>query len=195
MRSYKSRREALKAAKIERAYCIGSRADTIQAFVSETRHEPLRRYAPALRCPCCACVLAEARRGLGVRRDERPADTRLIPAHPPGALARLRLTRGEPVRPGKLPRALLLPRPHSCWLGAGIPAGTGFGNKRSIRVSGYVWRLWACCSDLRPDLGPGCTTSTIGTAPAGLSARDLVLYDLAYRCGPECCCSTGAVES
>jgi hypothetical protein len=39
---------------------------------------------------------------------------------PPGALANLRLTRGEPVRPGEVPLALLLYRPHPCTLGASI---------------------------------------------------------------------------
>ncbi len=38
--------------------------------------------APALRTPCFACVPAQAVRGLGVRRDERPPDTCLFPAHP-----------------------------------------------------------------------------------------------------------------
>ena len=35
-----------------------------------------------LRTPCCAWAPAQAFRGLGVRRDERPPDTRLYPAHP-----------------------------------------------------------------------------------------------------------------
>jgi hypothetical protein len=36
---------------------------------SETHREYLRRYAPALRCPCFACVPAQSLPGLGVRRD------------------------------------------------------------------------------------------------------------------------------
>jgi hypothetical protein len=40
---------------------------------------------------------------------------------PIGASAGLRLAQGGPVRAGKLPRALLLPRPYPCRLGARIP--------------------------------------------------------------------------
>ena len=37
---------------------------------------------PSLRTPCFAWAPAQAVRGLGVRRDERPPDPRLFPAHP-----------------------------------------------------------------------------------------------------------------
>ena len=36
-----------------------------------------------LRTPCVAWAPAQVFRGLGVRRDQRPPDARLIPAHPP----------------------------------------------------------------------------------------------------------------
>ncbi len=88
-----------------------------------------------LRTPCVAWAPAQDFRGLGVRRDQRPPDARLIPAHPPGALAHLRLTHGEPVRPGKVSLALFLHRPHPCRLGASIASGDGLGNRGVIHVS------------------------------------------------------------
>ena len=77
-------------------------------------------------------------------RSPGPASTGRSPdsGSPPGALANLRLTHGEPVRPGKVPPALFLPRPHPCRLGAGIPAGDGLRNKCSIDTSGYCGSLW-----------------------------------------------------
>jgi hypothetical protein len=62
---------------------------------------------------------------LGVRRDNSPPDCCLSPAHPPDT---------------RLPRALLLPRPHPCRLGASIRAGDGLGNKCSIHISGDARR-------------------------------------------------------
>ncbi len=43
---------------------------------------PFTGRIPALRTPCFAWAPAQALRGLGVRRDERPPDTRLYPVHP-----------------------------------------------------------------------------------------------------------------
>jgi len=56
-------------------------------------------------------------------RSPGPASTGRSPdsGSPPGALANLRLTHGEPVRPGKVSLALFLHRPHPCRLGARIP--------------------------------------------------------------------------
>ena len=128
----------------------------IRAFVFETRRETLRRYGIVLRLqdrglPSCAAPLRFAvLASLAYRpkpswlgRSPGRASTGHSPysGSPPGAFAMLRLTHGEPVRVGKLPRALLLPRPHPCRLGASIRAGDGLGNKYSIHISGDVRRL------------------------------------------------------
>ncbi len=66
-------------------------------------------------------------------RSPGPASTGRSPdsGSPRGALENLRLTRGEPGRPGKVSLALFLHRPHPCRLGASIPACNGLRNKRS----------------------------------------------------------------
>ncbi len=74
----------------------------------------------SLRGPRVACVptqafLAWAFAGTSVHR------TLALFRLTHGTVVFVRLTRGEPVRPGKVPRALFLPRPHLCRLGVGIP--------------------------------------------------------------------------
>ncbi len=66
-------------------------------------------------------------------RSPGPASTGRSPdsGSPRGALENLRLTRGEPGRPGKVPLALFYPRPHPCRLGASTPACNGLRNKCS----------------------------------------------------------------
>ncbi len=57
---------------------------------------------------------------------------------PTGALSRLRPTCGEPVRAGKLPRALLLPRPHPGRLGVRIPGLATVSDKIARQGLGQV---------------------------------------------------------
>ncbi len=147
------------------------------AFVAETRHGYLLRYAIVLRLQdrgspscaslcCCAwktraCRPWHARlpgkgstgpfavlrftRGLGVRRDERPPDTRLIPAHPPGT----RLIPAYPPEPWQIcgpPVASLFGREncHGHFSFRGLtPAGSAPASRSlqrsQIKLLGRVW--------------------------------------------------------
>ncbi len=88
-----------------------------------------------LRTPCVAWAPAQAFRGLGVRRDQRPPDARLIPAHPP-----------EPWQISGSPMASPCGREKCHWHFSFIGltpvgsapasrAGDGLGNKGAIHVS------------------------------------------------------------
>ncbi len=90
---------------------------------------------PALR-PCASQSLRRLRTGpshpwLGRSPGQQSTGLLSFSGSPRGALAHLRLTHGEPVRPGKVPLALFYPRPHPCRLGASIPACNGLRNKCS----------------------------------------------------------------
>jgi hypothetical protein len=79
---------------------------------------------PSLRTPCFAWAPAQAFRGLGVRRDERPPDTRLIPAHPPDCC----LCPAHPAalgRPGQILRGLPVHRANPCATHSLRRLGTG----------------------------------------------------------------------
>jgi hypothetical protein len=89
---------------------------------------------PSLRTPCFAWAPAQAFRGLGVRRDERPPDTRLIPAHPPDCC----LCPAHPAalgRPGQILRGLPVHRANPCATHSLRRLGTfrGLGVRRDER--------------------------------------------------------------
>jgi hypothetical protein len=99
--------------------------------------------------PCCAWKTgAEHRRSPGQQStgllsfSGSPTGHSPYSGSPPGALANLRLTHGAPVRAGKLPRALLLHRPHPCRLGAGIPGLATVSEINARHVLGYGRSLW-----------------------------------------------------
>jgi hypothetical protein len=63
--------------------CSGSPCSACKSWACLPALRPCASRSLPLRTPCFAWAPAQAFRGLGVRRDERPPDTRLIPAHPP----------------------------------------------------------------------------------------------------------------
>ncbi len=154
-----------KPVKTGRCLCNGSGTDMDRAFVSETRRETLRRYAIVLRLqdrgspscaaplrlrtPCIACVPAQAFRGLGVRRGERPPDLRLLPPHPPDT----RLIPAHPPEPWQIsgsPRASPFGREnshgHFSFLGltpvGSAPASRGWQRSRKQRLDPYIGLWW-----------------------------------------------------
>jgi hypothetical protein len=66
-----------------RLAALRSPCSCLQARGSLSVASPFSGAIPALRPPCRAWAPAQAVPGLGVRRDERPPDPRLYPAHPP----------------------------------------------------------------------------------------------------------------
>jgi hypothetical protein len=62
---------------------LRSPCSRLQVRGSPSVASSFRGTISSLRTPCCAWAPAQALPGLGVRRDERPPDPRLYPAHPP----------------------------------------------------------------------------------------------------------------